>query len=81
MISSLKIETVTQMVKSLPVMEKNKKTKQNKTKRGSIPGLGRSPGEGNDFPIQYSCLENSMDRGTRRGIVPVVEKSWKWLSN
>ena len=30
---------------------------------GSIPGLGRSPGEGNDSPLQYSCLENSMDRG------------------
>ena len=30
---------------------------------GSIPGLGRSPGEGNDYPLQYSCLENSMDRG------------------
>ena len=30
---------------------------------GSIPGLGRSPGEGNGDPLQYSCLENSMDRG------------------
>ena len=29
---------------------------------GSIPGLGRSPGEGNGNPFQYSCLENSMDR-------------------
>ena len=29
----------------------------------SIPGLGRSPGEGNSNPFQYSCLENSMDRG------------------
>ena len=29
----------------------------------SIPGLGRSPGEGNDNPLQYSCLENSMDGG------------------
>ena len=28
---------------------------------GSIPGLGRSPGEGNDYPLQYSCPENSMD--------------------
>ena len=31
--------------------------------RGSIPGLGRSPGEGNGNPLQYSCLENSMDGG------------------
>ena len=30
---------------------------------GSIPGLGRSPGEGNGTPLQYSCLENPMDRG------------------
>ena len=30
---------------------------------GSIPGLGISPGKGNDNPLQYSCLENSMDRG------------------
>ena len=31
---------------------------------GSIPGLGRSPGEGNGNPLQYSCLENLRDRGT-----------------
>ena len=30
---------------------------------GSVPGLGRYPGEGNGYPLQYSCLENSMDRG------------------
>ena len=30
---------------------------------GLIPGLGRSPGEGNDNPLQYSCLENQMDKG------------------
>ena len=30
---------------------------------GSIPGSGRSPGEGNGNPLQYSCLENSMDQG------------------
>ena len=31
---------------------------------GSIPGLGLSPGEGNDYPLQYACLENSIDRGS-----------------
>ena len=36
---------------------------------GSIPGLGRSPGEGNGNPLQYSGLENSMDRGAWRAIV------------
>ena len=33
---------------------------------GLISGLGRSPGEGNGYPLQYSCLENSMDRGAWR---------------
>ena len=42
---------------------------------GLIPGLGRSPGEGNGNPLQYSCLENSMDRGTWWDTVPGVIKS------
>ena len=36
---------------------------------GSVPGLGRSPGEGNGNPLQYSCLENSMDRESWRATV------------
>ena len=36
---------------------------------GSIPGSGRPPGEGNGNPLQYSCLENSMDRGTWKAAV------------
>ena len=43
---------------------------------GSIPGLGRSPGGGNDNPLQYSCLENPMDRGDWWAIVYRVTKSW-----
>ena len=39
-------------------------------------GLGRSPGEGNGNPLQYSCLENSMDRGAWRATVHGVAKSW-----
>ena len=46
---------------------------------GSIPGLGRSPGEGNGNPLQYSCLENSMDRGVWWAAVHGVTKSWIWL--
>ena len=42
---------------------------------GSIPGLGRSPGEGNGSPLQYSCLENLMDRGAWQAIVQGVTKS------
>ena len=42
---------------------------------GSIPGLGRSPGEGNGNPLQYSCLENPMDRGAWQAMVHSVAKS------
>ena len=41
---------------------------------GSISGLGRSPGEGNGNPLQYSCLENSMDRGAWQATVHGVAK-------
>ena len=43
---------------------------------GLIPGLGRSPGGGYGDPVRYSCLENPMDRGAWRAIVPEVTKSW-----
>ena len=42
---------------------------------GLIPGLGKPPGEGNDNPLQYSCLENPMDRGAWWATVHVVTKS------
>ena len=48
---------------------------------GSIPGWGRSPGEGNGSPLQYSCLENPMDRGAWWAVVHGVEKSWTQLSD
>ena len=41
---------------------------------GSIPGSGRSPGVGNDNPLQYSCLENPMDREAWQATVHEVEK-------
>ena len=43
---------------------------------GLIPGSGRSPGEGNGYLLQYSCLENSMDRGAWWATVHGVAKSW-----
>ena len=46
-----------------------------------IHGSGRCPEEANGYPLQYSCLENSMDRGTWRAIVHGVAKSWTWLSD
>ena len=42
---------------------------------GSIPGLGRSPGEGNGYPLQFYCLENYMDRGSWQVTVHGVPKS------
>ena len=48
---------------------------------GSIPGSGRSPGEGNGNPLQYACLENSMDGGAWWATVHGVAKSWTRLSD
>ena len=48
---------------------------------GSIPGLGRSPGEGNGNPLQYSCLENPIERGSWRATVHGVAKNRTRLSN
>ena len=48
---------------------------------GLIPGLGRSPGRGHDNPLQYSCLENPMDRGAWWAIVHGVAKSQTQLND
>ena len=48
---------------------------------GSISGSGSSPGEGNGNPLQYSCLENSMDRGAWQDTVHGVAKSQTWLND
>ena len=57
------------MVKNLPANEGDVRDV------GLIPGSGRSPGGGNGNPLQYSCLENSMDRGAWRATVHGVRKS------
>ena len=57
---------VAQTVKHLPAMREDP---------GSIPGLGRSPGEGNSNPLQYSCLEHPMDGGAWWATVYGVTKS------
>ena len=51
-VSQTRASLVAQLVKNLPAMRETP---------GSISGLGRSPGEGDGYPLQYSCLENSMD--------------------
>ena len=47
----------------------------------TVPGLGKSPGEGNGNLLQYSCLENSTDRAAWWATVHGVAKSWTRLSN
>ena len=59
----------------------SKKSACNARDPGLIPGLGRPPGEGNGYPLQYSCLENPMDRGAWRATIHGVAKSWTRLSN
>ena len=49
--------------------------------QGSIPGFGRSLGEGNSNPLNHSCLENFMDRGAWQATVDEVAKSRTWMSN
>ena len=49
--------------------------KESACNAGLIPGLGGSPGEGNDNPLQYSCLENSIDTGAWQVTVHAVVKS------
>ena len=50
---------------------------------GSVPGLGRSPGEGNGNALQYSCLENPMDRGAWRAIQSMASQrvGHDWMTN
>ena len=47
--------------------------------KSSIPGSGRSPGGGHGNPLQYSCLENPMDRGAWQATVLGVTQSWTRL--
>ena len=58
-----------------PGGSEDKASARNAGDPGLVPGLGRSPGEGNGNPLQYSCLENPMDRGARWATVHGVPKS------
>ena len=60
------------MIKNLPAMQEAP---------GSIPGLGRSPGEGKGYPLQYSCLENTTDRGAWQATVCEVTKDTTEATN
>ena len=65
----------------LPWCSDGKESACNVGDPGLIPGLGRSPGEGNGYPFQFSCLEKSMDRGTQQATIHGVAKSRTQLSN
>ena len=65
-----------------PAGSEGKESTCNAGDPGSIPGSGRPPGEGNGYPLQYSCLENPMDqRSLARATVHGVEKNWTGLSD
>ena len=64
----------------IQVVQEVKNPSANAGGMGSVPESGRSPGEGNGNPLQYSCLENPMDRGVWRATVHGVTKSQTQLS-
>ena len=66
---------------SFPDSSDGKESACNAEDPSLILGLGRSPEEGNGYPLQYSCLENSMDRGPQQATVQGVSKSWTQLSH
>ena len=67
------VSQVVLLIKNLPANARDLRD------TGSIPGSGRSSRERNGNPVQYSCLENPMDRGSWQAIVHRVEKSGTWL--
>ena len=71
---------VAQVVKNLPAVQEIW-VQSSAGYLGLIPESGRHPGEGNGYQMQYSCLENSMDRGARRATVLGIAKSQAGLSH
>ena len=72
---------VTVLDKGFPSGSEVKASACNEGDLGSVPGTGRSSGEGNGNPLQYSCLENPMDRGAWWATVHGVAKSRTQLSD
>ena len=69
------------MCEDYPAGSDGKESTCNAGDPGSIPGLGRSPGEGNGNPLQHSCLENPVDRGAWWAAAHGVTKSQSRLSD
>ena len=65
-----------QMSMGFPGGSDSKESACNVGDLGLMAGLGRSPGEGNGYSLQYSCLKNSVDRGAWRAAIHRVAKSW-----
>ena len=76
-IQLIKINEKTKVLALKKQTNKQTETVYNAEDLGSIPGWERSPGGGHGNPLQYSCLENLMNRGAWRAIVHAVAKSWK----
>ena len=67
---------VEKLEEGFPGGSDGKESSCNEGNAGSVPGSGRSPGEGHSNPLQYSCLENPMDRGAWWAMVHRVAKGW-----
>ena len=76
----IKLEVITLRI-GFPDGLDGKESACNARDLGSVPGSGRSPGEGNGNSLQYSCLENSMDREAWQATVHGVANSWTRLSD
>ena len=69
------LKCATKYIHKIPGGSDGKESACNAGDLGSIPGSGRSPGKGNGNPFQYSCLNNSLDRGAWKATVHGVTKS------
>ena len=76
-----KIKNIYRVIKDFPGGSDSEESSCNVEDLGLIPGLERSPGGGHGNPLQYSCLENPMDREAWLAIVHGVARSWTRLSN
>ena len=76
----LHVNVATTKPLGFPCSSSGKESAYDAGDQGSVPGSGRASGEGNDNLLQYSCLENSMDREAWRATVHGVAKSRTWLS-
>ena len=73
--------SILQEIRGFPGGSDSKESACNAGDPSSIPGSGRSPGEGNGYPLPYSCLEKPMDRGAWKATVHGIAKSHLQLKN